>query len=78
MPEPKPGDACAVESAVLHSAGAVVNALHIATFTASGERLALTIAPFITSVGEPETPYFWLSAAYTGYEVPESLNPNAV
>jgi hypothetical protein len=67
VPPPKPDVVAAAERVWLHSAGAVVNASQIACFTASGDLSGLTTTPFITSVGEPCTPYSVLSSLSTLY-----------
>ena len=64
---PKPGDsACEMSCVLLHSAGGVLNALHMACFTDSGERLTDIVLPFSTNVGDPLTPYICASCASTG------------
>jgi len=64
VPKPNPGVGCPASSCVLHSSGASLKAPQIAFSRDTESRPACACAPLITSVGEPPTWYFSLSALW--------------
>ena len=64
VPKPNPGVGCPASSCVLHSSGASLKAPQIAFSRDTESRPACACAPLITSVGEPPTLYFSLSALW--------------